>query len=304
MMLTFIVPCYQYGHYLEECIQSILKQTYQGALEVLILDDASTDNTPEVAKRLVAQDNRVRYLRNATNLGHLSTYNRGIHEASGDWIWLISADDCLASPNVVEALMTQVHSNPKMVMAFCRVQCIDEHSVPYDKFIPRQHYDRLPDKATTFSGEDFFRLLLKENFVPAPAAVAKKSCYEKNGMFHMALTHSGDWYNWLLFALEGEVYYHPEPMVYYRKHQQNMHMTYQKPMHALENSVLCYIALEEHLRQQTARSKTRYPASLQKAVRLAKLQYKKQNKLPLTLTEKITRTFWKLSGEKLAGHYT
>jgi glycosyltransferase involved in cell wall biosynthesis len=69
-----------------------LKQTY-GDYEVLIMDDCSPDQTPEVAR--LFRDQRVRHIRNEKNLGHLRNYNKGIGLSRGKYVWLISADDCL-----------------------------------------------------------------------------------------------------------------------------------------------------------------------------------------------------------------
>src|ERR1700754_1046169 len=97
--VTFFVPCYNLAHLLPECINSILAQTY-GDFEVLIMDDCSPDNTAEVARSF--RDPRVQHVRNPENLGHLKNYNKAIAMARGAYIWLISADDKLRTPYVLE----------------------------------------------------------------------------------------------------------------------------------------------------------------------------------------------------------
>src|SRR5579875_4019698 len=75
--VTVLVPCYNYGRYLEICVGSVLAQ--QGvAVDVLIIDDASSDNTAEIADRLAASDTRVRVIHHLENRGHIETYNEGI----------------------------------------------------------------------------------------------------------------------------------------------------------------------------------------------------------------------------------
>src|SRR5216684_5652724 len=90
--VSFVIPCYKLAHLLPECVNSILSQTYQD-FEVLIMDDCSPDHTPEVARSF--RDARVKHIRNEPNLGHLKNYNKGIELARGQYVWLISADDCL-----------------------------------------------------------------------------------------------------------------------------------------------------------------------------------------------------------------
>lgn len=287
--LSFLVPCFNYGQYLSECINSIQNQTFQN-WELIILDDASTDNTPEIAKALASEDSRIQYHRHPNNIGHLANYNVGIALAKGELIWLISADDCLTSPTIAKQFTDQFLKNKALGLAFCRIQCIDEHSAPYEKYIPRAGYNALPENSTTFAGHDFFSRLIKENFVPAPGAIARKSCYTSTGNFHPALTHSGDWYNWLLFSLDYDIYYEPEPSVYYRKHQHNMHLSYQKPRQALENTLLCYQELEQHLKNKE------YPKRLQRQAKLARVLFMKKNGFALSFSENMLRLSRKLSG--------
>src|SRR4051794_33278755 len=86
-----IVPCYKYAHFLRECVESVLNQPVD--VRVLILDDASPDDTPGVAAGLIARDRRVEYRRHEVNRGHIATYNEGIDWASGEYMLLLSADD-------------------------------------------------------------------------------------------------------------------------------------------------------------------------------------------------------------------
>src|SRR4051794_12397860 len=92
--VDIIVPCYNYAHYLRDCVRSALAQ---GGVDVrvLIIDDASPDDTPFVARQLVDEDARVEYRRHGRNLGHIETYNEGIEWAGGDYVLLLSADDML-----------------------------------------------------------------------------------------------------------------------------------------------------------------------------------------------------------------
>src|SRR5262249_39227862 len=89
-----IVPCYRYGSFLTQCVGSVLAQSVED-LRVLIIDDASPDNTAEVAADLARTDARVSVLRHANNKGHIYTYNEGIDWASADYMLILSADDYL-----------------------------------------------------------------------------------------------------------------------------------------------------------------------------------------------------------------
>src|SRR5262245_9653241 len=87
-----IVPCYRYGHFLRECVESVLTQSHKH-VRVLILDDASPDNTSEIGAELAREDPRVGLVRHQFNKGHIATYNEGIDWVSADYMLLLSADD-------------------------------------------------------------------------------------------------------------------------------------------------------------------------------------------------------------------
>jgi len=103
--VSFIVPCYNYAHLLALCVRSILAQTYPD-FEILIMDDCSPDNTPEVARSF--GDSRVRHIRHEKNLGHLANALRGHQLARGRFHWIISADDHLRRPDALEKYMSVV----------------------------------------------------------------------------------------------------------------------------------------------------------------------------------------------------
>src|SRR2546421_3333475 len=75
--VDIVVPCYNYGRFLEQCVSSALCQ--EGVdVRVLVIDDASSDNTPQVGQRLAARDQRVEFRRRDVNQGHIATYNEGL----------------------------------------------------------------------------------------------------------------------------------------------------------------------------------------------------------------------------------
>ena len=90
-LISVIVPCYNQVQYLDECLQSVLDQTYQN-WECIIVNDGSPDNTEEVAKKWVDKDNRFKYLFKP-NGGLSSARNAGIEIANGEWILPLDSDD-------------------------------------------------------------------------------------------------------------------------------------------------------------------------------------------------------------------
>ncbi len=215
--VSFIVPCYKLGHLLAECVNSILAQTY-GDFEILIMDDCSPDNTPQVARGFA--DPRVVHVRNEPNLGHLRNYNKGIRMARGRYIWLISADDRLRSDRVLERYVQVMDEHPRVGYAFCAGCSLDDHQetgvIPSSRYRPQDGI---------FPGREFLLDLLKGNFILAAAGMARKECYEKVSYFPEDMPYGGDWYLWCVFALHYDVAYFAEPMVNYRVHNLSMSTT-------------------------------------------------------------------------------
>ncbi len=90
-LVSVIVPTFNAGPYLEQCLDSILGQTHEN-LEVLCLNDGSTDNSLEIMERYAARDSRIRII-NKQNEGYGATCNRGLAEAKGTWIAIVEPDD-------------------------------------------------------------------------------------------------------------------------------------------------------------------------------------------------------------------
>lgn len=90
-LISVVVPCYNQAQYLDECLQSVLDQTYQD-WECIIVNDGSPDNTENAAKKWVAKDSRFKYLYKE-NGGLSSARNAGIEIANGEWILPLDADD-------------------------------------------------------------------------------------------------------------------------------------------------------------------------------------------------------------------
>jgi len=218
--VSFVVPCYKLAHLLPECVNSILGQTY-GDIEVLIMDDCSPDNTPEVARSF--KDPRVRYIRNDPNLGALRNYNKGIELSCGKYVWLISADDYLRRPYVLQRYVSLMDANPRIGYTFC-----PGVGVKNGRETGLLGYSTYGDRDRVVGGRAFLQKLLCYDLILTAGAMARRECYEKISYFPINpawarvpidLIWGGDWYLWCAFALHYDVGYYAEPMVCYREHE-------------------------------------------------------------------------------------
>ena len=221
--VSFVVPCHRLAHLLSECIHSILAQTYSD-FEVIIMDDCSPDNTPDVAASF--DDSRVKYVRNEHNLGHLRNYNKGIQLSRGKYVWLISADDYLRQPHILERYMKVMERDPQIGYSFCPgVGVLDNRETRVIDYSVLGPVDQIID------GTLFLENLVNQNTVIAASVLVRRECYERVGLFpldavwagrQVEMGWAGDWYLWCMFALWFKVAYFSEPMVCYREHDLNM----------------------------------------------------------------------------------
>ncbi len=110
LLITIIVPCYNTEAYLKRCIDSILIQTYTN-IEILLIDDGSTDNTPELCDAYALQDKRITVI-HQQNIGLPATRKVGIEKAKGNYCFFIDADDTI-EPNTLEYLINVALQYPQ-----------------------------------------------------------------------------------------------------------------------------------------------------------------------------------------------
>jgi glycosyltransferase involved in cell wall biosynthesis len=214
-IVSFVVPCYNLGHLLPECVASILAQTYND-FEVLIMDDCSPDNTNDVARSF--GDPRVRHIRNDNNIGHLRNYNKGIELSRGKYIWLISADDRLRRSYALERYVQLMEAHPQVGYVFCPGVGLQDGA---ETGILTDYYYGSSDRV--FEGREFISTVLRKGGgLLSPSVMVRRDCYQHISMFPLDMPHQGDMYLWFVWALDYDVAYLSEPMVNYRSHDLNM----------------------------------------------------------------------------------
>jgi glycosyltransferase involved in cell wall biosynthesis len=111
-----IVPCYQHGRYLRQCVESVLDQGVP-ELRVLIIDNASTDDSVSTARALAAEDSRIEVVANPVNRGPHASFNRGIDWASAKYLTILCADDMLA-PGALRSAAAYLDMHPEVGVAY------------------------------------------------------------------------------------------------------------------------------------------------------------------------------------------
>ncbi len=121
--VSVVIPCFNYAHTLERAVQSVLKQTYQPA-EIIIVDDGSSDDTPNVGRALANQFFTVRYIQQ-TNAGVATARNAGISSTQSEYICCLDADDQL-EPKFLEACVTAIQKDRTLGIVYTGLMMLRE----------------------------------------------------------------------------------------------------------------------------------------------------------------------------------
>jgi glycosyltransferase involved in cell wall biosynthesis len=219
--VSVIIPCYNYARYLRGCVESVLSQ--EGVdVRVLVIDDASPDNTPEVGAKLAAEDGRVEFRRHAVNQRHIATYNEGLAWATGDYTLLLSADDLLTPGALARAART-FDSYPDVGLLYGRQILFNTNAtLPDDHSSGDVCHYRIAD------GESFVATLCASgsNPVNTPTAIVRTRLLAEVGGYCAELPHTADMDLWLRFAVRSSVAILDANQAFKRMHGQNMQIDF------------------------------------------------------------------------------
>lgn len=142
MLVSVITATYNSEHFIEETINSVLHQTYTN-WELLIIDDASTDGTISIIKSFALKHNNIKFFKNEANQGAAVTRNKGIKEASGDFIAFLDADDVWKPQKLEKQLKFMLEYNADV--SFSSYDLMTENGLPLHKTvkaIPKLNYKK------------------------------------------------------------------------------------------------------------------------------------------------------------------
>ncbi len=125
-LVSIITPMYNAEKYIESTIESVRKQTYKN-WEMIIVDDCSTDKSPEIVKKNAAEDTRIRYFRNPENSGVANTRNHAMKQATGRYLAFLDSDDLWDEDKLEKQLVFMQKENAHFCCSGCRI--IDENGI-------------------------------------------------------------------------------------------------------------------------------------------------------------------------------
>lgn len=195
-LVSVIVPCYNYGNVLPEALDSVLAQSYSN-WECIIIDNASTDNTKEVAVKYTQKDNRFQYLF-VERKGVSAARNEGIRQSEGKYILPLDADDKIA-PTYIEKAVVILQKQAAVKIVYCKASLFGNSKGKW----------KLPPYS--------LKHMLIENLIFCTALFRRSDFDQTSGYNEKMLTGFEDWDFWLsMLEKGGDVYRIPEVLFYYR----------------------------------------------------------------------------------------
>lgn len=204
--VSVVVTSYNYGQYLAEALESLGGQT-RGDFEAVIVDDGSTDNTPEVAARFLG-DSRFRYHRTA-HVGQPAAKNQGLALTSAPWVAFLDADDRWR-PTKLERQLALAETDPELGVIYSCVAAIDTHGRPLTYNPPA------PQRGWVLAA------MFSQNFVCFSSCLIRRNALAARGAFDERLPLAIDYELWLRLAGDYRFDYVDEVLVDYRTGHANL----------------------------------------------------------------------------------
>ncbi len=208
------MPLYNGAKYIEKSLNSVINQTYEN-IEIIIIDDCSTDNSLEIVQRIIDENpaKNIRVHKNEKNQGLIKNRNLGASLAIGDYIMSFDYDDIMAS-NHIEIMINEFDEDTAFI--HCGTKLIDEN----DNVIKTIANHREKE----FWTKHFMVYASFFNFVSGAGAMISKKHLLQVGGWCEKYKNFGDWYLWIELAHIGNAKYTRKTLGYYRQHSNDSNM--------------------------------------------------------------------------------
>jgi glycosyltransferase involved in cell wall biosynthesis len=237
--VSIIIPTYNRAAYLKACIESILSQDYDN-FEIIISDNASTDNTTEIVKAF--NDPKIIYHRNETNIGVVGNHNKALELSTGEYIHIFSDDDLMLA-DCIKKKAEILNAHPSVGLVHSDINIIDEEG----KIKSNDHWAKsawkkwfeIHSESKLFSNKEYHIYLYRiRNFISMPSVMIRKSVIDKVGYMDTSLKYIIDWDYWLKITLFFDVYYVDQKLISYRLYSTNFYNTITSKTYMQEEKIM------------------------------------------------------------------
>lgn len=217
--VSVVIPTHNRAPLVAGAIKSVLGQTFQD-FEIVVVDDASQDDTPEVVAGF--QDCRIRYLRNAVSRGDAGARNVGIRSSTAPYIAFLDDDDEWMPEKLAQQIEKFEQSLGEVGAVYAGCLTIDDASGKILGVV-------LPDKRGDLRDEIFVR-----NHVTTSSVMIRRECFEQLGLFDENIPYCSDYDMWIRISEKFHFECIRTPLVRYRVHQNKLSMNFGKVIRGQE----------------------------------------------------------------------
>lgn len=204
--VSVIILTYNRAHFIPSAIKSVLNQTFQD-FEIIVVDDASKDNTWEVVSGF--HDHRIRYIRHETNQGEAAGRNTGVMSASGQFVAFLDDDDEWMPEKLQMQIDVLEDSPPEVGCVYTGCLGIGKTGGILDITVPKKR-------------GDLFQELLMGSFITTSSLLLRRICFEKVGLFDEGISYGNDFDMWLRISKHFQFECIRAPLVKYHSHDNNI----------------------------------------------------------------------------------
>ncbi|MEP5614130.1 MAG: glycosyltransferase [Cyclobacteriaceae bacterium] len=219
-LVSVCLPMYNGEKYLRQSLDSIVNQSYQN-LEILVVDDCSTDNGPSIIGEYQRKDSRIRLIRNERNLGLVGNWNKCISEASGEFVKLQFQDDMMMNDTIEKMMMMAEKEGVNVVLTDREYTYENDINVFYEEELPRlsDHFKQNAVIKPAFITDLLLSIGTNHNFMGEPIiGLVRKEVFDSWGLYDDAFKQIGDFEFWIRLGLNENVGFIPERLNIFRVH--------------------------------------------------------------------------------------
>jgi glycosyltransferase involved in cell wall biosynthesis len=218
-LVSVIVPNYNHEKFLPERLRSITSQTYRN-LEIILLDDASTDNSRVILQNFSREDGRARFIPNTQNSGStFKQWHKGLSQAHGKYVWIAESDDA-AERAFLETLVDKLETNPGLSLACCQLQMIslngDKLGTPEEAWLSEIDPLRWNTDFVSDGIDEIRQSLIVKNTILNASGVVFRNAEGIEDLVDDSMRLCADWLFWVRLLERGGLAFVAKPLSRWR----------------------------------------------------------------------------------------
>lgn len=213
-LVSVLICAYNTECYIEESVRAVMNQTYSN-LEIIIVNDGSTDNTKKILDALALEDSRIKVINNEKNLGIINSSNIGLKHVNGDYIAKTDSDD-MAKPYWIEKIMGSLLSNNEIIAMGSYISLLRSNN---GGKLGQAHQTGEIWKVPLTHDEISKRMLFQNPMNNPTMIIRSKVFKEYNILYDLNYPYAEDYKFWFEVSKVGIMTNYPEALVHYRLHE-------------------------------------------------------------------------------------